>query len=191
MRTGLRTHGLIRLLTDLGLPTRDYVIVGSGPNGLAAAIAIAQTGRKVVVFEAESTVGGGARSLELTLPGFTHDLCSAIHPFGAGSEFFRSVPLHEHGLEWIHSPAPVAHPLDDGSAAMLERSVEETAGVVLCQGAEPRGAVRAADRERRQRSVGRPFIQGDAGRVESQEQRVGDLTQRVVQGRAPLGVVGP
>jgi phytoene dehydrogenase-like protein len=80
-----------------------------------------------MVLEVNPTPGGGARSAELTLPGFIHDICSAIHPFGAGSPFFRSVPLGEHGLEWIHSPAPLAHPLDDGSAAVMERSVEETA----------------------------------------------------------------
>ncbi len=105
----------------------DAVVVGSGPNGLAAAVTLARAGRSVLVIEANSTLGGGARSAELTLPGFLHDVCSAIHPFGAGSPFFRSVPLSEHGLEWIQPPAAVAHPLDDGSAAVMERSVEETA----------------------------------------------------------------
>jgi phytoene dehydrogenase-like protein len=105
----------------------DAIVVGSGPNGLAAAVTLARAGRSVLVLEASPTPGGGARSAELTLPGFVHDICSAIHPFGAGSPFFRSVPLHDHGLEWVHSPAPLAHPLDDGSAAVLERSVEQTA----------------------------------------------------------------
>jgi phytoene dehydrogenase-like protein len=105
----------------------DAIIIGSGPNGLSAAVTLARAGRSVLVLEANSTFGGGARSAQRTLPGFVHDICSAIHPFGAGSPFFRSVPLHEHGLEWIHSSAPLAHPLDDGSAAVMERSVEETA----------------------------------------------------------------
>ena len=105
----------------------EAIVVGSGPNGLAAAITLAQTGRSVLVLEAEETVGGGTRSAELTLPGFLHDVCSAIHPLGLGSPFFRSLPLDEHGLEWIHPAAPLAHPLDDGTAVLLERSVETTA----------------------------------------------------------------
>jgi phytoene dehydrogenase-like protein len=104
----------------------DAVVIGSGPNGLAAAITIARQQRSVLVIEAETTLGGGARSAELTLPGFVHDLCSAIHPLGVASPFFRSVNLVEHGLEWVHPPAPLAHPLDDGTAAVLERSLEET-----------------------------------------------------------------
>src|SRR5260370_23559942 len=106
--------------------TYDAVVVGSGPNGLAAAITIARQQRSVLVVEAETTLGGGARSAELTLPGFVHDLCSAIHPLGVASPFFRSVNLARHGLEWVHPPAPLAHPLDDGSAAVLERSLDET-----------------------------------------------------------------
>ncbi len=104
----------------------DAVVVGAGPNGLAAAITLARAGCSVIVFEAKETIGGGSRSAELTLPGFTHDVCSAIHPLGVGSPFFRSLPLAEHGLEWIHPPAAMAHPLDDGSAVVLERSVETT-----------------------------------------------------------------
>ncbi|MGH2498473.1 MAG: phytoene desaturase family protein, partial [Candidatus Limnocylindria bacterium] len=88
---------------------------------------MAQGGRSVVVHEAEATLGGGCRSAELTLPGFVHDVCSAIHPLAAGSPFFRSLPLADHGLEWVHPPLPLAHPLDDGSAAALHRSVEGTA----------------------------------------------------------------
>src|SRR5207249_11148088 len=80
-----------------------------------------------VVLEAEPALGGGARSAELTLPGFVHDVCSAIHPLGVGSAFFRSVPLADHGVEWIHPTSPLVHPLDDGTAAVLERSVEATA----------------------------------------------------------------
>ncbi|MGI8910340.1 MAG: phytoene desaturase family protein, partial [Rubrobacteraceae bacterium] len=105
----------------------DAVVVGAGPNGLSAAIELARNGRSVAVLEAEETIGGGARSGELTLPGFVHDLGSAIHPLGYASPFFRSLPLAEHGLEWIHPPAPLAHPFDDGPAAILERSVDETA----------------------------------------------------------------
>jgi phytoene dehydrogenase-like protein len=104
----------------------DAVVVGSGPNGLAAAITLAQAGCSVLVYEAKSTVGGGARSAELTLPGFVHDICSAIHPLGVGSPFFRALPLSQYGLEWIHPSAPLAHPFDDGTAAMLDRSIVAT-----------------------------------------------------------------
>ena len=104
----------------------DAIVVGSGPNGLAAAITVAQAGRSVLVLEANETIGGGARSEELTLPGFVHDTCSAIHPLAAGSPFFSTLPLSEHGLEWVFPPASVAHPLDDGTAIVLERSLEAT-----------------------------------------------------------------
>ncbi|HAE83174.1 MAG TPA: FAD-dependent oxidoreductase, partial [Ktedonobacter sp.] len=79
----------------------DAVVIGSGPNGLAAAITIARAGRSVIVYEARNTIGGGSRSTELTLPGFVHDVCSAIHPLGLGSPFFRTLPLEQYGLEWI------------------------------------------------------------------------------------------
>src|SRR5204863_6783511 len=105
----------------------DAVIVGSGPNGLAAAIVIAQTGRKVVVFEAEPVIGGGVRSAQLTLPGFVHDICSAVHPFARVSPFFRTLPLEAYGLEWIEPPAMLAHPFDDGSCSLVFRSVAQTA----------------------------------------------------------------
>ena len=105
----------------------DALVVGAGPNGLSAAIAIAQTGHSVLVIEGRDTVGGGARTAELTLPGFLHDVCSAIHPLAVGSPFLSTLPLSEHGLEWVHSPSPLAHPLDDGTAVMMERSVDETA----------------------------------------------------------------
>ncbi len=104
----------------------DAIVVGSGPNGLAAAITLARAGRSVRVYEAKATVGGGARSMELTLPGFLHDVCSAIHPLGIGSPFFRSLPLEQYGLQWIQPSAPLAHPFDDGTAAILERSIEAT-----------------------------------------------------------------
>jgi len=106
---------------------RDAVVVGSGPNGLAAAIALARAGRSVTVLEANDTIGGGARSAELTLPGFTHDICSAIHPLGRASPFFAGLPLAAHGLEWIEPPIAIAHPLDDGSAALVRRDLEATA----------------------------------------------------------------
>jgi phytoene dehydrogenase-like protein len=105
----------------------DAIVVGSGPNGLTAAIEIARTGRKVIVFEAAGTIGGGCRSAQLTLPGFIHDICSAIHPFALASRMFRSVPLADYGVEWIHPPRLAAHPLDDGTAAFVQRSVEDTA----------------------------------------------------------------
>src|SRR5271170_7853137 len=101
-------------------------VIGAGPNGLAAAIVLAQAGLQVDVLEAESTPGGAARTLELTLPGFRHDFGSAVYPLGAGSPFFSSLPLIDHGLEWIHSPAALAHPLDDGTAVMLERDLDQT-----------------------------------------------------------------
>jgi phytoene dehydrogenase-like protein len=108
----------------------DAVVVGAGPNGLAAAVELARGGRSVAVLEAEETVGGGTRSAEITLPGFIHDLGSAIHPLGYASPFFRQLPLEEHGLEWVHPPAPLAHPFDDGAAVVLERSVQETAAAL-------------------------------------------------------------
>src|ERR1039457_1673377 len=105
----------------------DAVVIGSGPNGLTAAIVLARAGLKVCVFEAQDTAGGGMRSAALTEPGFVHDVCSAVHPLGVGSPVFQSFPLAEHGLQWIHPPAPLAHPLDDGSAVLMHRSVDETA----------------------------------------------------------------
>jgi phytoene dehydrogenase-like protein len=105
----------------------DAIIVGSGPNGLAAAIVIARTGRKVVVLEGADTIGGGCRSAQLTLPGFVHDVCSAVHPFGVASPLFRSLPLHDYGLQWIEPAAMLAHPLDDGSVAVTHRSIVRTA----------------------------------------------------------------
>ncbi len=105
----------------------DAVVIGSGPNGLSAAVELARAGRSVIVYESHDTIGGGARTAELTLPGFRHDVCSAIHPMAAASPFFQSLPLGEFGLEWIHPDVPLAHPMDDGTAALLERSVEKTA----------------------------------------------------------------
>jgi phytoene dehydrogenase-like protein len=105
----------------------DAVVVGSGPNGLAAAVTLARAGCSVVVLEAASVPGGGCRSEELTLPGFVHDVCSAIHPLGVASPVLSDLPLADHGLEWVHPPTPAAHPLSGGRAALLERSIDATA----------------------------------------------------------------
>lgn len=106
---------------------RDAVVVGAGPNGLAAAILLAENGHSVLVLEAKDTIGGGCRSAELTLPGFIHDVCSAIHPFALSSPFLSRLPLNRYGLRFIQPPAPLAHPFDDGTAVTLERSLGETA----------------------------------------------------------------
>lgn len=121
-----RRERLVGVVTD-GARERDAIVVGSGPNGLAAAIRLAQAGRSVLVLEAEETIGGGLRSAELTLPGFVHDVCSAIHPLALASPFLRTLPLANYGLRWIQPDAPLAHPLDDGPAVMLERSIAATA----------------------------------------------------------------
>jgi phytoene dehydrogenase-like protein len=108
---------------------RDYdaVVVGSGPNGLAAAIHLQQSGLSVLLVEGSHAIGGGLKSAELTLPGFIHDVCSAIHPMAAGSPFFSQLPLHEHGLSFIHPPIAAAHPFENGRVILLKHSVEETA----------------------------------------------------------------
>lgn len=107
--------------------TYDAVVVGSGPNGLAAGITLARAGKSVVVLEAKPTIGGGTRTAQLTKPGFMHDVCSALHPLGVASPFLRDLPLAQYGLEWITPPASLAHPLDDGTAVMVEGTVEQTA----------------------------------------------------------------
>lgn len=108
----------------------DAIIVGAGPNGLAAAITLARAGCSVLVLEANEIPGGGARTAALTLPGFLHDVGSAVHPLAVGSPFFRTLPLGQHGLEWIYPPASLAHPLDDGTAIFLERSIEATGDTI-------------------------------------------------------------
>ena len=111
------------------LETRDYdaVVVGSGPNGLAAAIALQQKGLSVLILEGKNEIGGGLRTAELTLPDFKHDICSAIHPLAAGSPFFETLPLADHGLEYIYPEFQAAHPFDGGTAAILTLSIEEAA----------------------------------------------------------------
>jgi phytoene dehydrogenase-like protein len=113
----------------------DAVVVGAGPNGLSAAIALAQAGCSVLVCEAAHAPGGGVRSAELTLPGFVHDLCSAVHPMAIASPFFQSLPLAAHGVEWVHPDLPLAHPLDSGDAAVLDRSVRRTSQSLGADGA--------------------------------------------------------
>ncbi|MBB5122629.1 phytoene desaturase family protein [Streptomyces eurocidicus] len=122
------------------MPTMlDAVVVGAGPNGLTAAVELARRGLSVAVFEAAEAVGGGARTEELTLPGFRHDPCSAVHPLGAGSPAFTGMPLGRHGLHWLHPGLPMAHPFPDGTAAVLARGVGETA---LSLGPRDAGAYR-------------------------------------------------
>lgn len=119
------TENHIRMF-DMSREEFDAVVVGSGPNGLSAAIELAQAGLKVCVLEAKDTIGGGARTIELTLPGFLHDVCSAIHPVGVVSPFFRALGLEKLGVEWVEPRAALAHPFDDGSAALMFKSLEET-----------------------------------------------------------------
>ncbi len=127
--------------------TYDAVVVGAGPNGLAAAVTIARAGRSVLVVEAADRVGGGATSAELTLPGVTHDVCSAVHPLGATSPFLRSLPLEDHGLTWVSPDIDLAHPLDDGTAVCLSRSLDHTARTLGGDGERWRQARRADHHE--------------------------------------------
>ena len=107
--------------------TYDAAIIGSGPNGLSAGITLADAGKSVLVLEGRDTIGGGTRTAELTLPGCKHDICSALHPLGVASPFFRRLPLAQYGLEWVTPPASLAHPLDDGTAVMVEGTVADSA----------------------------------------------------------------
>jgi len=112
----------------------DAVVVGAGPNGLSAAITLAEAGCRVLVREAADTIGGGTRTLPLTLPGFRHDICSAIHPLGIGSPFFRRLDLTRYGLEWIQPPAALAHPFEDGSTVILYRDLAATSATLGSDG---------------------------------------------------------
>lgn len=105
---------------------RDAIVIGSGPNGLAAAITMAHAGYRVVVYEAEAAIGGGTRSSQLTLPGFVHDVCSAVHPMAASSVIFNQLKLSQYGLNWVYPDAGLAHPFDDGTAILISRSLSET-----------------------------------------------------------------
>jgi phytoene dehydrogenase-like protein len=113
----------------------DAVVVGSGPNGLAAAVTLARAKLSVLVLEGSETIGGGTRSMELTLPGFIHDVCSAVHPLAIGSPFFRDLPLHDHGLDWIHPEIALAHPLGRSDSVSLRHSLNETAKLIGNDGA--------------------------------------------------------
>jgi phytoene dehydrogenase-like protein len=121
----LLNRRMYRHVNNKDFITADACVIGSGPNGLAAAIVLAQAGLRVSVYEAETAPGGAVRTMELTLPGFRHDFGSAVYPLGVGSPFFSSLPLADFGLQWIHSPAPVAHPLGDGTAVVLERDLDD------------------------------------------------------------------
>jgi len=112
----------------------DAIVVGSGPNGLAAAIVLQQKGLSVLLLEGKPTIGGGLRCAGLTLSGYTHDICSAVHPLAVASPFFSHIPLHDHGLEYLYPEIPVAHPLDDGTAAIIQGSVEQTAQLLGADG---------------------------------------------------------
>jgi phytoene dehydrogenase-like protein len=114
----------------------DAVVAGAGPNGLAAGIALARSGYSVTVLEAADTIGGGCRSAEITLPGFIHDICAAVHPMGVVSPFFRELPLQSYGAEWVRSPAAVAHPFEDGTAAVLYPDLQQTAATIAPDGAK-------------------------------------------------------
>ena len=124
---------IVAALTDPSSP--DVVIVGAGPNGLTAGVLLARAGLSVRIMEAAATPGGGCRSAALTLPGFVHDTCAAVHPMGVLSPVFREIGLERHGLEWVTSPRPLAHPLPDGGAAMLEHSLSRTAAQLGVDGA--------------------------------------------------------
>ena len=143
----------------------DAVVIGSGPNGLAAAITLARAGRSVRVYEAEATIGGATRSLELTRPGFVHDVCSTVHALVVASPFLKTLPLADHGLRFAHPEAPFAHPFDDGTAIVVERSINATA------------AAFDADDARVYRDLIRPFVM-----------RSGDLMEALL---GPPGVRRP
>jgi phytoene dehydrogenase-like protein len=105
----------------------DAIVIGAGPNGLAAAVHIAEKGHRVLILEAQADIGGGTRTKELTLPGFLHDVCSTTHPLGAGSPYLKTLPLKSYGLEFVHPGSPLAHPLDGGRAVVMDRNIHTTA----------------------------------------------------------------
>ena len=127
---------------DTAEQSYDAVIVGAGPNGLAAAITLARAGLSTLVVEASATPGGGARTQELTLPGFRHDVCSTVHPLGVASPFFRALDLAPYGLDWIFPPSPLAHVLDEHRTVLLERSLSETARALGSDGRAYAGLLR-------------------------------------------------
>ncbi len=121
-------------MSKAGAYEYDAVIVGAGPNGFSRGITLAQAGCKTLLIEAKETIGGGMRTAEVTLPGFRHDICSAIHPLGVASPFLRSLPLADYGLEWIQPPLSFGHPLEDGTAVWLHPSIAETAAQLGADG---------------------------------------------------------
>src|SRR5690606_32607574 len=127
---GFRCGKDVHLEGFLAMKRYDAIIVGSGPNGFAAAITLQQQGLSTLIVEGADTIGGGTRTKALTLPGFKHDVCSAIHPMAMASPFMRTLPLQEYGLEFMHASYPVAHPLDNGEAAVLHTSMDETAAAL-------------------------------------------------------------
>lgn len=136
---GSRAPRFTRVSVDGSRPTLvstyDVVVVGSGPNGLAAAVTLAREGLSVLVIEAHDTPGGGARTEALTLPGFLHDVCSSVHPLGVASPFFQTLDLESVGVDWVQSPAALAHVLGEDSVVTLERSIDDTASQLGADGA--------------------------------------------------------
>ena len=119
----------------MGRPALDAVVVGAGPNGLTAAVVLARAGLSVEILEARGTIGGGCRTEPLTLPGYNHDVCAAIHPMGVVSPIFDRLRLTDHGVRWLSAAAPLAHPFDDGSAVVLSRRLGDMSGILGRDGA--------------------------------------------------------
>ncbi len=176
--------------------TLDAVVVGSGPNGLAAAVALAQAGRSVTVLEGADTIGGGTRTAELTVPGLMHDVCSAVHPFGVASPFLASLPLAEHGLVWRHPEVDLAHPLDDGTAGVMVRSLDETCAGLGVDGSAWRGVfgpltarLRRPGRRRARAGAAVAGPPGPDGAVRAPRRAAGDRPGREVPDSAGQGPV--